>query len=95
MMCPLPKFSDKWLGPFKVVKVVGNSVYKLKLPLCYSQLHPVFPVAKLKLAKPDPFPGCSWNNKPPPILQTNWDESWEVAEILKVQVHYGSLWYMV
>jgi hypothetical protein len=28
-----PKFSDKRLGPFKVVKVVGNGAYKLELPL--------------------------------------------------------------
>jgi hypothetical protein len=42
-MCLLPKFSDKQLGPFKVVKVVGKGVYKLQLPLRYSQLHSVFP----------------------------------------------------
>jgi hypothetical protein len=55
--CLSPKFSDKRLGPFKVVKVVGNGVYKLELPPRYSQLHPVFPVVKLELVKPDPFPG--------------------------------------
>jgi hypothetical protein len=54
--CPSPKFSDKRLGPFKVVQVVGKGTYKLELPPRYSQLHPVFPVVKLKLAKPDPVP---------------------------------------
>jgi hypothetical protein len=54
--CPSPKFSDKRLGPFKVVQVVGKGAYKLELLLCYSQLHPVFPVVKLELAKLDPFP---------------------------------------
>jgi hypothetical protein len=66
MTCPSPKFSDKWLGPFKVVKAVGNGVYKLELPPCYSQLHSVFPVVKLELAKTDPFPERPWNDEPPP-----------------------------
>jgi hypothetical protein len=65
---PSPKFSDKQLGPFKVVKVMGKGAYKLELPLRYSQLHPVFPVVKLELAKPDPFPGHPRNDEPPPIL---------------------------
>jgi hypothetical protein len=80
---PSPKFSDKRLGPFKVVKVVGNGAYKLELPPCYSQLHPVFPVVKLELAKPDPFPGHPWHDEPLPVLQPDGDERWEVDEILE------------
>jgi hypothetical protein len=93
--CPSPKFSDKRLRLFKVVKVMGNSAYKLELPPCYSQLHPVFPVVKLKLAKPDPFPGRPLNDEPLPVLQTDRDERWEVAKILEARVRYDSLWYMV
>jgi hypothetical protein len=29
---PSTKFSDKWLGPFTVMKVVRKAVYELKLP---------------------------------------------------------------
>jgi hypothetical protein len=72
--CPSPKFLDKQLGPFKVVQVVGKGAYKLELPPCYSQLHWVFPVVKLKLAKPDLFPGCPRSDKPPPVLQTDQDK---------------------
>jgi hypothetical protein len=92
---PSPKFSDKRLGPFQVMQVVGKGAYKLQLPPHYSQLHPVFPVVKLELVKPDLFPGRPWNDKPPPILQTDGDERWEVDEILKAWVWYGILWYMV
>jgi hypothetical protein len=92
---PSPKFSDKWLGPFKVVQVVGKGAYKLELPPRYSQLHPVFLVVKLQLAKPDPFPGRPRNDEPPPTLRTDGDERWEVDEILEAWVWYGSLWYMV
>jgi hypothetical protein len=84
---PSPKFSDKQLRPFKVVKVVGNNAYKLELPPRYSQLHPVFPVVKLELAKPDLIPSRPWNEEPPPILWTDGDERWEVGEILEVPAH--------
>jgi hypothetical protein len=94
-MCPSPKFSDKQLRPFKVVKVMSKGAYKLELPLCYSQLRPVFPVVKLKLVKPDSFPGCPRNNEPPPVLWMDQDERWEVAKILEARVRYSSLWYMV
>jgi hypothetical protein len=50
---------------------------------------------KLELVKPDLFPGHPQNNEPPPVLRTDQDERWEVAEILEARVHYGSLWYMV
>jgi hypothetical protein len=92
---PSPKFSDKQLGPIKVVQVVGKGVYKLELPPRYSQLHPVFPVVKLKLVKPDPFPRRPRTDEPPPVLWTDEDERWEVDEILEARVQYGSLWYMV
>jgi hypothetical protein len=49
--CPSPKFSDKQLRPSKVVKVMCKGVYKLELLPCYFQLHLVFLVVKLKLAK--------------------------------------------
>jgi hypothetical protein len=68
-MCLSPQFSDKQLRPFKVVKVVGKGAYKLELPPHYSQLHPVLPVVKLELTKPDPFHG-----HPQPILQTDGDK---------------------
>jgi hypothetical protein len=91
----LPKFSDKRLRPFKVVQVVGKGAYKLELPPCYSQLHLVFPVVKLELAKPDPFSGCPWSDEPPPILWTDGDERWEVDKIPEAWVRDSSLWYMV
>jgi hypothetical protein len=56
-MCLLPKFSNKRLGPFKVIKVIRKGAYKLKLLPRYSQLHRVFPVVKLEFTKSDPFPG--------------------------------------
>jgi hypothetical protein len=86
MTCPSPKFSDKQLRPFKVVKVIGKGAYKLKLPPRYSQL---------ELVKPDPLPSRPRSDKLPPVLQAGTDERWEVTEILEARICYGSLWYMV
>jgi hypothetical protein len=46
------KFWDKWLGPFKVVKVVGKGAYKLELPPWCSQIHLV---VKLELCQQWPL----------------------------------------
>jgi hypothetical protein len=90
-MCPSPKFSDKQLRPFKIMQVVGKGAYKLELPPRCSQVHPVFLVVKLELAKLDPFPGHPRNNEPLPVLQMDRDKRWEVAEILEARICYGSL----
>jgi hypothetical protein len=53
---------------------MGKGAYMLELPPRYSQLHLVFLVVKLELAKPEPFPSCPWNDEPPPVLQTDRDK---------------------
>lgn len=30
---PTKKLDDKWFGPFEILDKIGNSVYKLKLPI--------------------------------------------------------------
>jgi hypothetical protein len=40
-------------------------------------------------------PGRPLNDEPLPILWTDGDKRWEVAEILEARVCYGGLWYMV
>ena len=54
---PSQKLSHRRLGPFPVVRKVGNGVYRLCLPPSMSRLHPVFNVVKLTLAPEDPIPG--------------------------------------
>jgi RNA binding activity-knot of a chromodomain len=91
---PTEKFSHRRLGPFKVLKVVGNGAFKLDLPRRYSRLHPVFPVVKLELAQDEPFPGRPGHSEPPPDL-VDGEEEWEIGEILDAKIRYGSLWYFV
>ena len=44
---PVPKFSPRYCGPFRVLKRVGNVAYKLELPE-HSKVHPIFHVSHLR-----------------------------------------------
>jgi hypothetical protein len=48
---PLHKLSDKYLGPYQVIKHAGSSSIVLELPHKLHQVHPVFYVSML-----EPFP---------------------------------------
>ena len=54
---PSQKLSHKRLGPFSIVRKVGNRAYRLLLPFSMSRVHPVFNVVKLTRAPEDPIPG--------------------------------------
>ena len=45
----IKKFDNKWYRPFEVLKKVGNSVYKLKLPASISYIYLVFNKVLLSL----------------------------------------------
>ena len=54
---PSWKLSHQRLGPFPIVRKVGNSAYCLQLSPSMSRLHPVFNVIELMPAPEDPIPG--------------------------------------
>jgi hypothetical protein len=56
------KLMPKFIGPFKILKKVGNDAYKLDLP-DHKKLHPVFHVSLLKPYRHDDTPG---RVQPPP-----------------------------
>ena len=91
---PSRKLSHRRLGPFPIVKKVGNGAYRLKLPPSLSRLHPVFNVVKLTPAPPDPIPGRRPKPPPPPEL-IDGEEEWIVEEILDTKMINRKLRFLV
>jgi len=91
---PSKKFSHRRLGPFPIVKKVGNSAYRLRLPPSMSRLHPVFNVVKLTPAPEDPIEGRRPHPPPPPEI-IDGEEEWIVEEILDSKVMNRKLRYLV
>ena len=91
---PSRKLSHQRLGPFSVVKKVGNGAYRLQLPLSMNQLHPVFNVVKLTPAPLDPIKGH--HPHPPPLPEMiDGKEEWIVEEILDSKMMNRKLHYLV
>lgn len=80
-----PKFVAKYIGPFKVTRVVGDNAYELDLPPTM-QIHPVLNISRLKTyhAGSDSFPfRRSLRNRPPPVVsREDGADEYEVDRIL-------------
>jgi len=72
-----PKFTPKFIGPFRVLECVGSLAYRLALPEKYSRLHNVFPVSLL-----EPWHARSQeDSQQMPMPELEDDEEWEVEEV--------------
>ena len=91
---PSQKLSHWRLGPFPVIRKVGNSTYCLCLPPSMSQLHPVFNVVKLTLAPDDPVPGWCLHHSPLPEI-IDGEKEFIVEEILDSRVINQKLHYLI
>jgi hypothetical protein len=69
------KLLPRFIGPFTVLKKIGEVAYKLDLPR-NMKCHPVFHVSLLK-----PFNGARDQAPPPPLL-IDGEYEWEVRQIL-------------
>ncbi|MBW0549346.1 hypothetical protein O181_089061 [Austropuccinia psidii MF-1] len=64
---PTQKLSERWLGPFSILKKVSTHDYHLKLPSQWKSIHPVFHISLLEPVKTSKIP--NWHQEPlPPIL---------------------------
>lgn len=80
-----PKFSERFIGPFPIQRVVGPNAYQLELPSSL-QIHPVLNISRLKEyrdgfeafpARPQPHP-----RPPPETVEEDGSEEYEVEKIL-------------
>jgi hypothetical protein len=70
------KLLPKWIGPFPVVKVVGNVAYKLELPQSM-RCHPVFHVSNLQ-----PYRSDGRVQPPPTPLHVSGEYEFEVEQVI-------------
>jgi hypothetical protein len=93
-----PKFAAKYIGPFKVKRVVGSNAYELDLPI-QLQIHPVLNISRLKQyrdgmssfpSRPAPSPRPA-----PEVVEADGTSKWEVESILACRGHGRRLQYLV
>lgn len=91
---PKPKWSDKWIGPYEVLKEAypNSDAYVLDLPKAV-KLHPVFHTSLL-------IPYCESTipervQPPPPPVVIEDEDKYEIEQILKCQWRFGRLKYFV
>lgn len=92
LSCPSRKLGPRYLGPFEIVSMVNNVAAKLQLPTSLG-IHPVFHVSLLKPHRANPFPDRA--PAPPPPIQVNNDDEYEVQEILDSRRRRGVLEYLI
>ena len=54
------KLSSRYIGPFKVLEMVGIVAYRLELPPGLSGVHAIFHVSMLQKYTPDPTHVVDW-----------------------------------
>ncbi|MBW0545677.1 hypothetical protein O181_085392 [Austropuccinia psidii MF-1] len=63
---PIEKLSERWLGPFLILKKVSTHACHLKLPSQWKSINPVFHISLLEPVKTSTIP--TRNQEPPPPI---------------------------
>ncbi|MBW0567706.1 hypothetical protein O181_107421, partial [Austropuccinia psidii MF-1] len=90
---PTKKLSERWLGPFEVIKKIESHEYHLKLPQQWKSVDPVLHVSFLEPVKQSAIP--NQHQLPPPPVLVEEQDKWEVAQVLDSKLKRGKLWYLV
>jgi hypothetical protein len=90
------KLAARYVGPFKVTRMVTPVTVELALPPSMSRMHNRFHVSLLKLFKADnTFPGRTQVSRPAPILMDG-TEMWKVERVLSHRIaKNGSTEYLI
>ncbi|MBW0514248.1 hypothetical protein O181_053963 [Austropuccinia psidii MF-1] len=70
---PTKKMSERWLGPFPILKKISTHPYHLKLPSQWKFIHPVFHTSLLKPVKTSTIQNRH-QEPPPPIIIEEGDK---------------------
>ncbi len=89
---PSDKFDYHRLGPFRVSKQVNEVAYRLDLPSSM-KIHPMFHVSLLEPYRESTIPGRL--PAPPPPIEINGEEEFEVSKIIDSRINRKKLEYLV
>ncbi|MBW0580105.1 hypothetical protein O181_119820 [Austropuccinia psidii MF-1] len=79
------KMRHSFVGPFTIIKLIGNNAVEVKLTEKSSRKHPVFPVSLVKpyfQTEEDKFPSRKKNPTPPDIVEVE-DSPGPVSKMIK------------
>ena len=91
---PSDKLDLKLLGPFKILRIVGSSAYRLDLPATM-KVHPTFHVSLLEPYHSNDLPARRPAPPPEPIVDDDGDLRYHVKTILKSRLHRRAFQYFV
>ena len=89
---PSRKLGPKFIGPFKIKRMVNPVAFELALPSSY-RIHSVFHASLLKPVIPSSFPGRE--EPPPPPVQVDGENEFEVEAILNCRKRGRLLQYLI
>lgn len=91
---PKPKWADKYIGPYEVIREVhkNSDAYLLRLPP-HIKIHPVFHTSLLLPYRENNIPGRV-QPPPPPVVMKGYEE-YEVEKILDIEVYGKKTLYYV
>jgi len=87
---PSEKLDYQKIGPFKILAKIGTSAYKLALPPSMA-IHNTFHISFLEPYQDNRFP--SRIKEPPPPIQIEEEDEYELDEIIDSRLHYNKLQY--
>ncbi|MBW0527691.1 hypothetical protein O181_067406 [Austropuccinia psidii MF-1] len=90
---PTKKLSERWLGPFLILKKISTHAYHLKFPSQWKCVHPVFHISLLETVKTSTIPNPHQEPLSPIIIEE--EEEWKVSQILDSKFKRRNLWYLV
>ena len=89
---PSHKLDWKHIGPYPIKEVISPYAYKLELPTT-ARIHPVFHTSLLSLSADDPYKDQV--QEPPPPVEIEGKEEFEVEDIVDSLIKRNKLYYKV